>query len=110
LHLPPSVLGNRDTTGFGDTFDPRRDVDAITEDVLAFDDDVTDVDTDPELDRIGFGATGVALPKLSLDFDGAGDGVHGAREFHQRAIAHELDDPARMGSDRRIDQLAPQII
>jgi hypothetical protein len=31
------------------------------------------------------------LPKLSLDFDGAGYGVHGAREFHQRAVAHELD-------------------
>jgi hypothetical protein len=44
LHLSPGVLGDRDTTGFGDTFDPRRDVDAITEDVFAFDDDVTDVE------------------------------------------------------------------
>ena len=36
------------------------------------------------------------------------DGVHGARELHQRAVAHELDDTARMRGNRRVDQLAPQ--
>ena len=77
-------------------------------DIIALDDDVADVDADPKLDRIGLGATGVVLPKLSLDFDGAGDGVHGAGELHQRAVAHELDDTTRMGGNRRIDELAPQ--
>ena len=48
------------------------------------------------------------LPKLSLDFDGAGDSIHGAGEFHQRAIAHQLDDTTRMGGNRRVDQLTPQ--
>ena len=65
LHLPPSVLGNRDAAGFGDALDPRRDVDAVTKDVLALDDDVADIDANPELDRIGLGATGIVLPKLS---------------------------------------------
>ena len=49
-----------------------------------------------------------ALGELSLDFDCAGDGVHSARELHQRAVAHELDDTTRMGGNRRIDQLTPQ--
>jgi hypothetical protein len=70
LHLPPGVLGNRDAARLGDTFDPRRDVDAVAKDVFPFDDDVADVDADPELDRRGFGATGIALPKLPLNFDG----------------------------------------
>ena len=32
----------------------------------------------------------------------------GARELHQRAVAHELDDSTRMGGNRRVDQLTPQ--
>ena len=36
-----------------------------------------------------------------------GDSVHSAREFHQRAVAHELDDTTRMGGNRRVDQLTP---
>ncbi len=71
-------------------------------------DDVADVDADPKLDRIGLGATGIVLAELSLDFDCAGDGVHSARELHQRAVAHELDDPSCMGGNRRINKLAPQ--
>ena len=108
LHLPPSVLGNRDAARFGNALDPRRDVDAVAKDILAFDDDVADVDPDPELDRIGFGATGIVLPKLSLNLDRAGDSVHGAREFHQRAVAHEFDDTAGMGRNHRVDKLTPQ--
>ena len=108
LHLPPGVLGNRDAARFGNALDPRRDVDAVAKDILALDDDVADIDPDPELDRIGFGATGIVLPKLSLNFDRAGDSVHGAREFHQRAVAHKLDDTAGMGGNRRVDQLTPQ--
>ena len=41
--------------------------------------------------------------ELSLDFDCAGDGVHSARELHQRAVAHELDDTTRMDGNRWID-------
>ena len=107
-HLPPSILRNRDATRFSDSLDPRRDVDAVAKNILAVDDNVADIDPDPEPDRIDFGAAGIVLPKLSLNFDGASDGVHGAREFHQRAIAHELDDTAAMGGNRRVDQLAPQ--
>jgi hypothetical protein len=99
----PCVLGDRNAARFGDPFDPRRDVDAVAQDVLALDDDIADVDPDPEPDRIDFGATGILLAKLSLDFDSASDGVHGACELHQRAVAHELDDTARMAGDCRID-------
>ena len=88
--------------------DPGRDVDAVAKDILAVDDNVADIDPDPEPDRIDFGAAEIVLPNLSLDFDCATDGVNCAREFYQRAIAHELDNAARMGGDRRIDQLAPK--
>src|SRR5581483_10193970 len=49
----------------------------------------------------------VALPELSLDLDRAAYRVQDTREFHQRAVAHELDDAAGMGGDSRIDQFTP---
>jgi hypothetical protein len=61
LHLPPSILRNRDTARFGDALDPRRDVDAVAKDILAVYDDIADVDADAKLDRIGLGAARVAL-------------------------------------------------
>ena len=67
---------------FGNAFNPCRDIDAVAEDIPAFDDDVADIDANPDLDRIGLGATSIVLPKLSLNLDGARDGIDGAREFH----------------------------
>ena len=67
LHLSPDVLGNRDAAGLGDALDPRRDVDAIAKDIFAVDDDVADIDPNPELDWIGLGATSIVLPKLPLN-------------------------------------------
>ncbi len=108
MHLLPDVLGNRDATRFGDAFNPRRHIDAVAKNILAIDDDVANVDANPELYRIGLGPTGTVSPQLSLNFNGTGDGVHGAREFHQRAVSHQLDYATRMRGNRRVDQLTPQ--
>ena len=43
-----------------------------------------------------------------MNFDRASNGVHSAGELHQRAVAHQLDDTAGMGGNRRIDQFTPQ--
>ena len=40
LHLPPSVLRKQNTAGFSDAFEPGRDVDAVAENIVTFDDDV----------------------------------------------------------------------
>jgi hypothetical protein len=53
--------GNSDTTGFAKCFKPCRDIDAITENVIAFDDQIAEVYTDTEddafvfIDRLAFG-------------------------------------------------------
>jgi hypothetical protein len=36
--------------------------------------------------------------------------LDGASELDERAAAHELDDPARMGGDLRIDKFAAQCL
>ena len=108
LHLPPGVLRKRDASRRSDAFDARRDVDAIAKNIVAFDDDVADIDADAELDRIGFRSAGIVLANVFLDLYRTGNRVDGAAELYQHAVAHELDDPARMGGDIRIDKVAPQ--
>jgi len=73
LHLPPGVLRKRDASGRSDAFDARRDVDAIAKNIVAFDDDVADIDADAELDRIGFGSAGIVLANVLLDLDRTGN-------------------------------------
>jgi hypothetical protein len=63
LNLSPSVLGNRDAARLGNSFDPRRDVDAIAKNVITLDDDIADVDPDPKPDGIGFGTAGVVADR-----------------------------------------------
>ena len=46
-------------------------------------------------------ATGHAL----LDRDRAGDRVDDAGELDQGAVAHQLDDPAAVLGDQRVDEL-----
>jgi len=50
------------------------------------------------------------LANVFLDLDRTGNRVDGAAELYQHAVAHELDDPARMGGDIRIDKVAPQCL
>ena len=51
------------------------------------------------------GDTRVALPHGDLNLDGKGDRIDDAAEFHQRAIAHELDCSAVMLCRFGLDQL-----
>lgn len=57
--------------------DPSSDIHAVTVDIFAVDDDVPDIDADPELDSIVFGAAYIALANLPLDLDSVSHGVYG---------------------------------
>ena len=92
--------------GCGDALEPRRHVDAVAEDVVALDDDVAEIDADAEFDAAVLRHVGVALAHPALDFGGAGDRVHDARELHQHAVAGQLDDAPLMLGDLGVDQLA----
>ena len=106
-HLLRSTARYVDAAGVRQRLDPGGDIHPVTIDVVALDDDVTDIDADPELYPTVFGAARIVFLDLLLDLDRAGDGVHGARELHQRAVAHEFERPARMGRDQGIEEVAP---
>ena len=92
--------------GSAKAFEPRRDIDAVAEDVAVLDDDVAEIDADAELDALLRGDTGIALGHPALHRDGAAHRIDDAGEFDQQAVAGGLDDAAAVLGDVRVDQLA----
>jgi hypothetical protein len=68
------------------------DVDAIAEDVVIVNDDVTDVDADAKLDPILGGDARITFSHTVLNVDRAAHSVDNAREFQQQAVTGRLDD------------------
>ena len=92
-----------DPTGRSERLQPCRHVDSVAVDVVTIDDDVAEVDTDPEHDtcRRGFALHG------ALDIESAPDRVNDTAELHQRTVADQLDDAPLVSGDSGIEDLFP---
>ena len=95
-----------DTARLGERLHAGRDIDAVAEDVVAIDDYVTEIYSNPEPDPVVLGNAGPAIDHRALQFRGAADCVDNAGEFRQHTVAGVLDDAARMLGDLRVDKLA----
>ena len=71
-----------------------RDVHAVAKEIPTPDHHIADVNADPELKAAILGLSGARLGQLLLYRDGALDGIHGARELGQHAVASRVGDPA----------------
>ena len=80
---------------------PRRDVHAVAENVVALDQDVAEVDAEAIEDAFVLGRVGVTLDHQRLDRDCAFDGGDDGGKLHQKPIAHRLDDAAAVVGDDR---------
>ena len=96
-----------DPPGCRQTFEPRRDIDAVAVDVLVVDDDVADVEPDPEFDPPFDRFIGIALGHLALDIDRAAHRIDNTGKLDEQPVAGGLDDAPAMLSDLRIAQFAP---
>ena len=92
--------GDTDAAGIGERFQARGDVDAIAVDVVAIDDNVAEVDANPEDDAV-FRLDG------ALDVERTADRVDDTSELDEGAIADQLDHPAPVARDRRIEDAFP---
>ena len=101
----PHGARDRDAAGLGQLLEARRDVDPVAIEVVALDDHVAEVDSDPERDPLVLGNADVAPGERLLDVDGAGQSVDDARELRQQAVAHQLDDAPAVGGHLGIDQV-----
>jgi hypothetical protein len=48
--LPLRIIGDADTAGLRDPLQPGGDIDAVAENIVVVEDDVPDVNADPEFD------------------------------------------------------------
>ena len=107
IELVPDLVVNglrdADGAGLGERLEPGGDVDAIAKDVVPVDDDIAEINPDPQLepalgrDRVVDGARG------ALHLDGAAQRVDDARKIRQYTVACRPDDPPAMRRDQRVD-------
>src|SRR6266850_2601766 len=82
------------TSRFSNALKPRGDVDTVTKDVVALDQDVSKVDPDPEQHTPVLRNGVVALGHYRLHSYRAFDRIDHRRKLQQHAVARGLDDPA----------------
>src|ERR1035437_9370003 len=101
--------GNHDPAGVGQRLQARRHIDAVSENVIAVENDVADIDADAEFDALVRRCRGVALCHAALDIDRATDGIDHAHELHEHSIARRFDDSAAMFGDLGIDEFRSEL-
>ena len=99
-------LRNANCAGPGERFETGGDVDAITENVVAVDDHVTEIDPDPQLEAAIDRDWIIDRTRGQLHLDSAAQRVDNARKIREQAVACCADDPPVMRCDQRIDGAA----
>ncbi len=92
-----------DASGFGQTFQPSRDVHPVTEDVVVLDKDVALVNTDTELNAFLGSHPGITLGHDVLNLSRTPQGIDDTGELDQQSITGRFDDTAPVFGDLRID-------
>ncbi len=91
-----------DAAGFGDTLKPGCNVDAVSKNILALDEDVAEVDPHPKQHAPIPGDAVIALGHSGLHRDGALHRVDYRRKLDQQTIARGLYDTTAMLRHQRI--------
>src|SRR6476659_9213455 len=99
-------LRDADAAGPRHRFQPRGDIDAVPHEVVAFDDDVAEVDPDAKTQLASVGEVGVPLGELELDLGGTPHCLDGTRELGNNAVSGAAEDAPFMAPDQPVDEFA----
>ena len=80
----------------------RRHVHAVTVEVVAFDDQIAEVQADPEHNARVFRLVAVGLGHGLLEFDGGAKRIDSTWELDQGTVAGQLDQPAAVAGQHRL--------
>ena len=105
--MPIGVVGDADAARLGNAFQTRCDIHTVTEDIVVVDDDVPDVDADPQFDPLILRHRGILLGHFTLDFNGTAHRIHGTGKFDQHTVARGLDDPPAMLGNGGVNESLP---
>jgi hypothetical protein len=92
-------------SGLGETFQPSRDIHAVTEDVVVLHNDVALVNADSKLDAIVARYSGISLTHRVLPLGRTAQCIDNTGKFDQQAIASRFDDASTTFADLRIDHV-----
>src|SRR5207247_2339743 len=81
------ILRKTDAARVRDAFQPRRDVDAVAQQIGTIDHDIAQVNSDPEGDEAVGSDLGIALRHTALHGQRAAHGVADARKLNEDAVA-----------------------
>ena len=102
------IVGRRrdaDATRLCDALKPRRNVDAVTKDIVLFDNDISDVNPDAEFDPLVLRDVDILFGHAALNFVGTSHGIDHAGELNESAVPGILDDASAMISDLGIEKV-----
>ena len=107
LDLFVDASRDKKVSRIGNSLKPRCNVDAITIDVVGFDDDVSEIDANSILYPLLTWERRVTPDHALLDDDGAADGFDRAVEHSEKAVTRTFNKPSVMLDDRGVNELAP---
>jgi hypothetical protein len=93
------------TAGFCDALKPRRNINAIPEDVMRLDNYVADIDADSDSNAPVFRVTNCELADAGLELRTSSNRFHRARELRQEPVPGVLDDAASVFGNCRGDNV-----
>jgi hypothetical protein len=105
-NLAVSVIRDAYATGLRQSLQARRHIHAVAEDVPPIEDDVANIDADPELDAFLIWHLSITLGHPALDIKSAAHCVYYAAKLGQQPVPGVLDDPTTVFRNLRIDKNA----
>jgi hypothetical protein len=103
-NLPTSVIRDADTARVCNPLETHCNIDPVTKDIVLFDNDITDVNADAELDPLVLRHVDILFGHAALNFVGTSHGVDHAGELSNSAVPGILDDTSVMLSDFGIEK------
>jgi len=105
------IVGGRGDTyaaRFGDTLKAGCDIDAVAEDIMRFDDDVTDVNADTKNQAPVLSIIDRKFANIILEVDGRANRLDGARKLRQEPVPGVLDNAAAVLCDCWLNDVPQQ--
>jgi hypothetical protein len=95
-----------DPAWLSEGFEPRRDINAVAEDVVFLNDHVAEIDPNAKPDALLFAHPELAVGHAALNLHGAAHGINHAWELCQEAVAGVLHSAAPVLPELRLDQFS----
>ena len=91
------LLGDQDAAGVGHGLEPRGEVDALAQQIVAVDHHIAEMNADPEAQ--GAARVRAVASKFTLHLDRALHGLDDRGELRDQPVARRVDDPAEVTVD-----------